>query len=328
MIRILLVSKAPNAAMADALESEADIQVVAVVSGESDVTRAIKQCHPQIILCCDCALQESIDVPVLIASSMALLSDLLPAVGRGCAIGIVAIDDILTIVTSLRACVRDQQQVYHREKHHDCVVAPLAGDAAANELIVLFGGLGALSVLEQCLSALPPTFDIPLLLSLRASPSLLTGMATWLSSSTGRQVMVAENNTAIQAGVWLVPRTCSMTVVRENKQLLLRCTGCVDELNAHLLADRLLISIAETCPGHAIGCALSGEGKDGLAGLMAIKESHCYTIAQDASEADLKSLPSSAYEMGAAVECVSRALLAEHLQAHANVVRDVRHTAR
>jgi two-component system chemotaxis response regulator CheB len=64
--------------------------------------------------------------------------------------------------------------------------------------------------------------------------------------------------------------------------------------------DRLFYSVAECVGKNALGILLTGMGKDGAAGLLAMKQAGASTIAQDEASSVVWGMPRTAVELGAA----------------------------
>jgi two-component system chemotaxis response regulator CheB len=68
--------------------------------------------------------------------------------------------------------------------------------------------------------------------------------------------------------------------------------------------DILLKSVAQQCGARAIGLILTGMGRDGAAGLLAMHKAGAMTIVQDQSSSVVFGMPKAAMEMGAAQHIV------------------------
>ena len=82
---------------------------------------------------------------------------------------------------------------------------------------------------------------------------------------------------------------------------MLRChlrTG--DLVGGHRPAvDVLFNSVAKTCRASAMGVILTGMGRDGAAGLLAMRRAGAQTIGQSESSCVVYGMPRVAFEMGA-----------------------------
>jgi two-component system response regulator WspF len=72
-------------------------------------------------------------------------------------------------------------------------------------------------------------------------------------------------------------------------------------------------SVARYWPGKAVGVLLTGMGKDGAEGLLALRRAGWYTIAQDQASSVVYGMPKAAAELGAAVEVLPLAAIAPAL---------------
>jgi two-component system chemotaxis response regulator CheB len=67
-------------------------------------------------------------------------------------------------------------------------------------------------------------------------------------------------------------------------------------------ADHLLASVASAAGRHAIGIVLTGMGRDGAEGLLAMRQAGAFTVAQDEKTSVIWGMPKIARELGAAVK--------------------------
>ena len=63
--------------------------------------------------------------------------------------------------------------------------------------------------------------------------------------------------------------------------------------------DRLFHAVAAAAGGDGVGVLLTGMGRDGAAGLLAMKEAGALTIGQDEASAIVYGMPRAAFELGA-----------------------------
>jgi two-component system chemotaxis response regulator CheB len=73
-----------------------------------------------------------------------------------------------------------------------------------------------------------------------------------------------------------------------------------DLVNGHRPSvDVLFHSVATTCGSRSVGLILTGMGKDGAKGLLAMREAGARTLGQDEASCVVYGMPKAAYEIGA-----------------------------
>ena len=77
--------------------------------------------------------------------------------------------------------------------------------------------------------------------------------------------------------------------------------------------DVLFNSAAESAGSSAIGVILTGMGKDGARGLLAMRKAGAWTIAQDEASCVVYGMPREAAQIGAAAEVVSLNAISQHI---------------
>jgi len=69
--------------------------------------------------------------------------------------------------------------------------------------------------------------------------------------------------------------------------------------------DVLFQSVARSAGSNSVGVLLTGMGSDGAKGLLEMRESGAYTLAQDKESCIVFGMPKEAIKLGAASEVVS-----------------------
>ena len=105
-----------------------------------------------------------------------------------------------------------------------------------------------------------------------------------------------------------------MTIVKRNGKYFVRL-NTEEKVNRHRPSvDVLFKSVARVAGANAEGILLTGMGEDGAAGLLDMKSSGSYTIAQDRSSSVVFGMPRRAIEIGAATEVMSLNQIANALK--------------
>jgi two-component system chemotaxis response regulator CheB len=188
-------------------------------------------------------------------------------------------------------------------------VVPKAEPVAVRELspraVVIGASTGGPSAVREILKGLPADFPLPLLLVMHLSDAFEFPMVEWLSKNSRVPVRHAVH------GELLPPvGQPGMVMARADRHLVLRGgrLWLTDEPlrnSCRPAVDLLFESAARELGPRAIGCLLTGMGRDGAEGLHALKEQGAMTLAQDEASSAVFGMPREAIQMGAARFVVS-----------------------
>ncbi len=168
------------------------------------------------------------------------------------------------------------------------------------KIIVLGASTGGTEAIRQFLKVLPD--NMPGIAIVQHMPEGFTAsFANSLNNITGLKVKEAVNGDKLETGTVLI--------APGNKHMLLKRVGRdyfveVKEgplVNRHRPAvDVLFRSAARYAGKNAIGIIMTGMGNDGARGLLELKESGAYTIAQDEASCVVFGMPKEAIKLDAA----------------------------
>ncbi len=163
-------------------------------------------------------------------------------------------------------------------------------------LVAIGASTGGPQALLTIFSALPSQFPLPILCVQHISQGFLEEMVSWLNLHTPLLVQIAqEGKRPMAGGIYFPP---------ENKHLTLDDRGCflMDggvQTDTHRPAvDATFFSVARVYQGKAIGVLLTGMGRDGADGLLAISRAQGMTIAQDEESCVVFGMPKQAIDLG------------------------------
>ena len=158
--------------------------------------------------------------------------------------------------------------------------------------IAIGSSAGGIRALTMVLGDLPTDLPVPVFLVQHLDPRHRTGLAEVLGRRTSLPVTLAEAGLLAEQGVvYLAP---------PGRHLLVGPGGALALSDADLVnfvrpsADLLLESVAAAYGERAIGCVLTGSGRDGAAGLAAIKSRGGTAIVENPGTAEFKSMPLAA----------------------------------
>lgn len=158
------------------------------------------------------------------------------------------------------------------------------------------GGVEALSALIAQLPAnCPPTVIVQ-----HMPPDFTASLAARLNRLNAPKVVEAKDGEPIETGcIYIAPGGTKHLEVEDNQGLRCRVRGG-DPVNGHCPSvDVLFASIASVMKSKAIGVILTGMGRDGAQGLLAMREAGARTIGQDEATSLIYGMPRAAFEVGA-----------------------------
>lgn len=179
--------------------------------------------------------------------------------------------------------------------------APLLGARPALDQTII--GLGAstggteatLRVMQQ----LPA--DIPGMIIVQHMPAGFTKMyADRLNNSCSMEVREAVHGDEIRRGLALVaPADFQCRVMRQGNRYILTCKP-EPKVSGHCPSvDVLFYSMAEAVKSHMAGIIMTGMGRDGASGLLAMRQAGAFTIGQDQASSVVYGMPMVAHQIGA-----------------------------
>lgn len=195
----------------------------------------------------------------------------------------------IRVITHLRARLRARDVP---------IIVPL--DRARRAQIVAIGAsTGGPGAIAEVLRALPADFRLPILLVLHIGTKFGAALAEWLDGQSARRVMVPEDGAPVSryAGRVVMAPPDRHLVVRGGR---LRLTEDPERHSCRPSVDVLFESLAIECGETLAACLLTGMGRDGAAGLLAIRRAGGVTIAQDEETSVVYGMPREAALLGAA----------------------------
>jgi two-component system chemotaxis response regulator CheB len=193
----------------------------------------------------------------------------------------------IRVITHLRARLNERHAVPAGPKGPWCRCIAIGAST---------GGPGAI---VDVLSALPAPLRVPVLVVLHINEPFGSAFADWLDAQTPHRTSFAvdgEPLTGATGRVVMAPPGRHL-VVQEG---LLRLTSEAERHSCRPSVDRLFESLAAELGAGTAACLLTGMGRDGAAGLLAIRQAGGLTIAQDEATSVVYGMPREAALLGAA----------------------------
>jgi two-component system chemotaxis response regulator CheB len=190
------------------------------------------------------------------------------------------------------------------------------------KLIAIGASTGGPAAIVEVLRALPRQLQLPVLLVLHINEPFGSAFADWLDAQTPRRVSYARDGEPVVAAAGRV------VMAPPDRHLMLRSgrlllTQEPERHSCRPSVDVLFESVARDCGADAAGCLLTGMGRDGAAGLLALRRAGGLTIAQDEATSVVYGMPREAALLGAAVHILPLAEIGPALAALATPQRTV-----
>jgi two-component system, chemotaxis family, protein-glutamate methylesterase/glutaminase len=183
--------------------------------------------------------------------------------------------------------------------------------SARPELVVIGASLGGPRALAAILRALPPSFPVPVAVVQHIADGFTEGLASWLATEARLEVREARDGDRLRPGLVVLAPTGRHLLVGEGVARL-SDAAALDGFKPSVTP--LFASAAHSYGARACGVMLTGMGRDGAAGLRAIKDAGGPTIAQDEATSAVFGMPRAAIELGAVdrvlpLDAIPRALV-------------------
>ncbi|MFQ3670383.1 MAG: chemotaxis response regulator protein-glutamate methylesterase [Verrucomicrobiia bacterium] len=173
-----------------------------------------------------------------------------------------------------------------------------APSAPGRPLILIGSSTGGPQALAEILSALGPGSAVPIVLVQHVDVEFAVGLANWLATETGLRVRVACSGDTPEPGHVHLAGTTDHLVIRPDGRFSYQPEP--KDAFYRPSVDVLFESAARHWNGPMLAVLLTGMGRDGARGLLALKQAGADTIAQDKDSCIVFGMPKAAIELGAA----------------------------
>ncbi|TAL81038.1 MAG: chemotaxis response regulator protein-glutamate methylesterase [Candidimonas sp.] len=337
-IRVLCVddSALVRGLMTEIINNHPDMEVVAVAPDPLVARELIKQHNPDVLtLDVEMPRMDGLDflerlmrlrpMPVVMISSLtehnseATLRalelgavDIITKPKQGLRDGLAGYSDL--IADKIRAAAQSRP---HLARPANQAPKRLASLFSTTEKLVLIGAsTGGTEAIRQVLEPLPA--NSPAILITQHMPAGFTrSFVRRLDNLCAVQVHEAEQGQRVLPGhVYLAPGgVAHMKLARSGANYTIDL-DYGEPVNRHRPSVDVLFHSAATVAGkNAVGVILTGMGKDGAQGLLAMRQAGALTFAQDEASCVVFGMPREALHIGAAIESVSLSDMSERILA-------------
>ncbi|HEY3667828.1 MAG TPA: chemotaxis-specific protein-glutamate methyltransferase CheB, partial [Polyangiaceae bacterium] len=173
------------------------------------------------------------------------------------------------------------------------------GNGQARSVVALGASTGGPGALVDVLREISQDCPAALLVVLHIDEPFSSAFADWLSVQTALPVAYARGGEALSAAggrIFMAPPGRHLAV-RTGKLWL---SPEPERHSCRPSVDVLFESLAAECPNEVVACLLTGMGRDGAEGMLALRRAGALTIAQDEATSVIYGMPREAALLGAA----------------------------
>jgi two-component system chemotaxis response regulator CheB len=169
-------------------------------------------------------------------------------------------------------------------------------------VVAVGASTGGVEALGRLLSALPAGSP-PILVAQHMPERFVPVFANRLDGNCEISVSEARDGQKLQPGhAYIAPGDRHLRLAKSGTSYVCRLGGN-ERVSGHCPSvDVLFHSVAEQAGAGAVGVILTGMGRDGASGLLAMRQAGAHTIGQDATSSLIYGMPRVAFESGAVEE--------------------------
>ena len=180
-------------------------------------------------------------------------------------------------------------------------------------LVAIAASTGGPPAVAQILRTLPANWPVPVLVVQHIGTGFDVGLVRYLADCCPLTVALAEAGREVRGGGVYVSPADSHLGLSSDRRLTVTSGEPIDGYRPS--ANHLFRSVAAACGSRAAGVVLTGMGRDGADGLLALRQAGGFTIAQDQATSIVYGMPRQALLRGATdevlpIEDIARVLLA------------------
>lgn len=179
-------------------------------------------------------------------------------------------------------------------------------------LVALGASTGGPNALAIILRGLPKNLEAVVVVVQHLDVQFAPALVEWLGNQTDLPVSLIRENLAPEAGRVFVAGTNDHLVI--DADLTFHYTAEPVDYPYRPSVDEFFLSLGRHWPQPGVACLLTGMGRDGAQGLLALRRARWRTMAQDEKSSIVYGMPRAAVEAGAVaqllpVEDISAAIL-------------------
>jgi two-component system chemotaxis response regulator CheB len=166
-------------------------------------------------------------------------------------------------------------------------------------IVAIGASTGGVEALRHVIGLLPPTAP-SILITQHMPPGFTASFARRMNEQCAVTVMEATDGAPIRRGhVYVAPGSRHLEIAQKGKEYICRLHDEAPVSGHRPSVDVLFRSVAELVGADALGIILTGMGRDGAAGLLAMRQRGARTLGQSEASCVIYGMPRVAKEVGA-----------------------------
>jgi two-component system response regulator WspF len=167
-------------------------------------------------------------------------------------------------------------------------------------MVALGASTGGPNAVAIILRGLPANLGATVVVVQHLDVQFAPGLVDWLDEQTGLTVSLAREGMKPEVGGVFVAGTNDHLVI--GADLAFHYTANPVDYVYRPSVDEFFLSLCRHWPQPGVACLLTGMGRDGAQGLLALRKAGWRTLAQDEKTSIVYGMPRAAAEIGAAEE--------------------------
>jgi two-component system chemotaxis response regulator CheB len=179
------------------------------------------------------------------------------------------------------------------------VTAPRRPRRPTEKIVFIGASTGGVEALKLVLMGLPADCP-PTLITQHMPPRFTAAFAERLNRECAMMISEAKHDDLIEPGhVYVAPGSHHLELVRHGTRSLCKLSNAPPVSGHRPSVDVLFHSAANVAGKKAVGVILTGMGRDGAEGMLALRQAGGMTIGQDEESSLIYGMPRVAFERGA-----------------------------
>jgi two-component system chemotaxis response regulator CheB len=192
-------------------------------------------------------------------------------------------------------------------------------DLGPIEVIAIASSTGGPPALQAILTGIPADLSASIVIAQHMPAGFTRSFAERLNKLSAFIVREAADGDRVEPGTALIaPGGLHLEIGRDRKGLVAGILPRTAGDNYTPSADRMMVSVAEACGPTALGIVLTGMGKDGAKGVVAIKQRGGRCLAESEESAVIFGMPQEAIRTGAVDKTIPLGKMAAEILSRCN----------